>query len=292
MHILTKHTNITCLPKSIWNSKKLQHLYMNNIHLDVPIRKQLPDESPANLVTLRGLLIGKKSPSKDWLNGLKGLRTLALTCHIESLGKIIVPWISSKSLTNLRSLKLRSIDEFSRPSSLPLQIMSDNQSLSELYLTGSLPPEIGVTQLPQNLKMLSLAVSKLEHDPMPRLGKLPNLNILRLFARSYLGKEMTCQSKGFPALRVLKLWMLEELEKWTVPEDSMPRLRELEIRCCEKLTETDGWQRLSSSLKELILTNKPPTLVRDIKKREEWAKVRLTVNKWDFDPLPPDTAKA
>uniref|UniRef100_A0A6N2MGC8 Uncharacterized protein n=1 Tax=Salix viminalis TaxID=40686 RepID=A0A6N2MGC8_SALVM len=55
-----KHTNITCLPKSIWNSKKLQHLYMNNIHLDVPIRKQLPDESPPNLVTLRGLLIGKK----------------------------------------------------------------------------------------------------------------------------------------------------------------------------------------------------------------------------------------
>ncbi|KAJ6391159.1 hypothetical protein OIU77_025198 [Salix suchowensis] len=49
-----KHTNITCLPKSIWNSKKLQHLYMNNIHLDVPIRKQLPHESPPNLVTLRG----------------------------------------------------------------------------------------------------------------------------------------------------------------------------------------------------------------------------------------------
>ncbi|KAJ6335189.1 hypothetical protein OIU78_011930 [Salix suchowensis] len=286
-----KHTNITCLPKSIWNSKKLQHLYMNNIHLDVPIRKQLPHESPANLVTLRGLLIGRKRPSKDWLNGLKGLRTLALTCHIESLQEIIVPWIS-ESLTNLRSLKLRSINEFSRPSSLPLQIMSDNQSLSELYLTGSLPPEIGVTQLPQTLKMLSLAVSKLEHDPMPDLGKLPNLNILRLFARSYLGKEMTCQSKGFPALRVLKLWMLEELEKWTVPEDSMPLLRELEIRCCENLRETDGWQRLSSSLKELILTNMPPTLVKDINKREEWDKVRITVNTWDFDPLPLDTAKA
>ncbi|KAJ6685907.1 DISEASE RESISTANCE PROTEIN RP [Salix purpurea] len=171
--------------------------------------------------------------------------------------------------------------------------MSDNQSLSELYLTGSLPPEIGVTQLPQTLKMLSLAVSKLEHDPMPDLGKLPNLNILRLFARSYLGKEMTCQSKGFPALRVLKLWMLEELEKWTVPEDSMPLLRELEIRCCENLRETDGWQRLSSSLKELILTNMPPTLVKDINKREEWDKVRITVNIWEFDPLPqPDTAKA
>ncbi|KAJ6709786.1 hypothetical protein OIU74_010813 [Salix koriyanagi] len=49
-----KHTNITCLPKSIWNSKKLQHLYMNNIHLDVPIRKQLPDESPANLCHFTG----------------------------------------------------------------------------------------------------------------------------------------------------------------------------------------------------------------------------------------------
>ncbi|KAJ6730076.1 DISEASE RESISTANCE PROTEIN RP [Salix viminalis] len=170
--------------------------------------------------------------------------------------------------------------------------MSDNQSLSELYLTGSLPPEIGVTQLPQTLKMLSLAVSKLEHDPMPDLGKLPNLNILRLFARSYLGKEMTCQSKGFPVLRVLKLWMLEELEKWTVQEDSMPLLRELEIRRCAKLNKTDGWQRLSSSLKELILTNMPDTLEEDIKKRKEWAKVRITVNTWKFDPLPPDTAKA
>ncbi|CAK7323733.1 unnamed protein product [Dovyalis caffra] len=278
-----KHTNITCLPMSIWNSKKLRHLYMNEIYLDVSIQKQLASESLGNLLTLWGLLIGKKKPREDWLNRLIGLRKLALTCHFESL-KEIIPWISK--LMNLHSLKLRSIDEFSRPSSLELEAMSMPHKLSELYLLGKLSPDIGVLRLPQTLKMLTLSVSKLEKDPMSELGKLPNLSILRLFARSYLGKEMICEGKGFPELRVLKLWTLEELEQWTVQEGSMPRLRELEIRRCEKLKETGGWKRLTKTLKELILTNMPDALVKGIKQSKEWANVPVIVNIWDFAPLP------
>jgi len=44
---------------------------------------------------------------------------------------------------------------------------------------------------------------------MTVLGKLPELSILRLFADSYLGSEMTCDVRGFQKLRVLKLWMLD-----------------------------------------------------------------------------------
>ncbi|KDP38350.1 hypothetical protein JCGZ_04275 [Jatropha curcas] len=207
---------------------------------------------------------------------------LGLTFHFKSLEQIS-PWISK--CKELRSLKLRSIDEFSRPSELKLESMNKHDRLSELYLLGKLSQKIEHLQLPKNLKMVTLSVSNLTEDPMQTLGELPQLKILRLFARSYIGKEMTCKAKGFPELRVLKLWMLEELEKWIVQEGSMLRLRELEIRRCDKLKETSGWQQLNS-LKELILTNMSEDFVAEMESTMKERNVKITKNNWKFDPLP------
>lgn len=73
---------------------------------------------------------------------------------------------------------------------------------------------------------------KLVEDPMPVLGQLQDLSILRLFDDSYVGPRMTCVRGGFHKLRVLKLWMLDKLEHWTVQHRAMPLLQELEIRRC------------------------------------------------------------
>ena len=89
---------------------------------------------------------------------------------------------------------------------------------------------------PRNLRTLTLSMSGLEEDPMPVLGKLlPQLNTLRLFAHSYEGSHMTCRSADFPNLRVLKMWKLEKLRRWKVKQGAMPKLVELEIRCCVRL---------------------------------------------------------
>ncbi|CAI0468653.1 unnamed protein product [Linum tenue] len=288
-----KHTNIMSLPISIWDSEKLRHLYLNEIHLDKSAQSKqlLAQGSLTNLLTLWGLMIGKTVPSMEWLNRLKSLTRLGLTCHSRSLSEIS-GWISQ--CTRLKSLKLRSIDRFSRPSDLALPDISCHDKLSDLYLLGKLPEETNMGTLPQSLKILTLSLSKLKNDPMETLGQLPQLNILRLFGQSYLGKEMTCHPKGFPKLRVLKLWVLEELDKLTVCEGSMPALREMEIRRCMKLRETQGLQNLTM-LKELILTNMPPSFIsetrRSMRERQmkEGSKVIVTVNDWDFMPLPQES---
>ena len=92
-----------------------------------------------------------------------------------------------------------------------------------------------MSQFPYSLIDLTLSGSGLVEDPMQSLDKLPNLRSLKLLAKSYLGKNMLCSSGGFPELRVLKLWMLEQLEEWNVEKGALQGLRDLEVRSCIKL---------------------------------------------------------
>ncbi|KAK7839793.1 disease resistance protein rpp13 [Quercus suber] len=206
------------------------------------------------LQTLSGLFIGNKNVVKSYLYSLHHLRKLKLTFYSKSV-EGIASWLSE--LNTLRSLKLRSIDEFDRPATLELGYLVTLRELSELYLVG--PFTISIRSLcARNLKVLTLSASKLEKDPMPVLGRLPYLNCLRLFRNSHLGKDMTCPEEGFPQLRVLKLWMLENLEEWTLMEGTMPLLRELEIRLCPRLKQP---RKLPLTLKDVVLINMPDGFV-------------------------------
>ena len=92
-----------------------------------------------------------------------------------------------------------------------------------------------MSQFPYSLTDLTLSGSGLVEDPMRSLEKLPNLRSLKFLAKSYLGKKMVCLLGGFPQLRVLKLWKLEQLEEWNVEKGSLQALRFLEIRFCTSL---------------------------------------------------------
>lgn len=256
-----KHTNILTIPSSIWMAKNLRHLYLNEIYFDTPI-KEPNSGSLTNIRTLWGLFIGPKSLAENCLDKLIGLRKLGLTYTSESVRGAIADWISN--LTSLQFLRLRSRDKFGRPSTLELRDMSTNQKLSDLYLLGQLPKAIDELQFPPTLKILTLSVSQLENDPMPILGKLPRLNILRLLRHSYKGKTMTCFYDGFPVLRVLKLWMLEDLESWILEEGAMPQLGDLEIRRCLRLKQLEKLQ-LIENLK-VTLTNMPEEFVAKFKR--------------------------
>eukprot|EP00257_Ricinus_communis_P013340 XP_015570756.1 probable disease resistance protein RF9 [Ricinus communis] len=276
-----KHTNIPALPISIWKAKKLRHLYMNDIHFGMSFQKQGIKVSLTNLQTLWGLLVGKSCSVINWLQQLTNLRKLGLTCLDSSVQKII-NWIPELK-ENLESLRLRSINEFNEPSDLDLGTMKQHKKLSELHLFGRLVT-FDMHELPPNLTMLTLSVSQLEQDPMPILGKLPRLSILRLFANSYLGKQMSSPRNGFPELRVLKLWMLEELEEWTVEEGSMRELQKLEIRCCTNLKLPGGLYNLAA-LDELTLTNMPGKFVADIRTNTKRS-VKISTHYWKFPTLP------
>lgn len=258
-----KHTNVTNLPSSIWKVKSLQHLYMNEVCFDNSTggRKPWP-KYLCNLQTLWGLYIGApKSPMLDVLSKLTRLKKLGLTCNSPVVGKATE---RISKLTMLESLKLRSRDLFGQPSDLNLSDMTGLNSLSELYLLGSLPKQDCLTLLPQNLKILTLSMSGLDDDPMQVLGKLKSLEILRLFAGSYAGSELECDEASFPRLRVLKLWKLEELEAANVHETALSCLEELEIKNCGRLMFIESLNHIES-LKQISLIKVKEKLVTNIK---------------------------
>ncbi|GKV14861.1 hypothetical protein SLEP1_g25668 [Rubroshorea leprosula] len=257
-----KHTNLSTLPGTFWKAKHLQHLYLNNICFDTCISKaRQTNGSLTNLQTLLGLAIRNKS-SVDCLKAtqMSDLRKLGVKCY-EEFTEEIVGWISG--LSELQSLKLRSINKIGEPSPLKLEDFSSPVKLSQLYLSGKLPETFDFGKFPQNLEILTLSVSKLSKDPMEELGTLVKLKILRLHARSYTGEKMTCRSGTFPKLRVLKLWMLVELKEWIVEEGAMPALEEVEIRCCKKLNKPTGLEGLKT-LKDLVLTSMEDDFVKDV----------------------------
>ncbi|KAF7847797.1 hypothetical protein BT93_L2565 [Corymbia citriodora subsp. variegata] len=272
-----KHTNVTTLPNSIWKAKNLRHLYLNEVHIDAFFQK-LTKGSLSSLQTLRGLYVGKEKAVTKGLDRLVNLRKLGLMCQEKSV-KAVLNWV--QLLPNLHSLKLWSIDEFGKSSKIELVSLEKQTKLCNLYLLGNLVKQVNLSEvLPSSLRKLTLSMLALNEDPMPVLGKLPELIILRLFANSYSGSEMTCDVGGFPKLRALKLWMLDKLNTWTVKEGTMPILQELEIRGCDKLSPIDGIGHLQS-LKELTLTSMPENFIAIIKSRIG-RKLYIKVNYWEL----------
>ncbi|KAJ9554087.1 hypothetical protein OSB04_018132 [Centaurea solstitialis] len=265
-----KHTHITTLPSSIWKMKHLRHLCLNGSRLDISAKSR----APSQLQTLWGLFVDEKDARKIGLtlSKMTNLRKLDLTRRSSSTSNSssyeeIDLWI--QSLSSLQSLRLRSKDKMGRPSELIVKPFSSLKNLSQLYLLGHLHKSLDWYQIPAGVKVLTLSVSQLEDDPMPTLSQLSSLMVLRLLADSYVGEEMHCPEKGFPALRVLKLWKLENLKLFTVHEGTMQKLHTLEIRCCENLEDLPVTLLQIKGLDNLVLTDMPELFVSAIKKKKE-----------------------
>ena len=247
-----KHTYIRILPGSVWKLQKLQHLYMNEIHR-CKIQYKPRCNFLQNLQTLWGAFVDKDSPLKDGLYRLISLRKLKMAIQLnlsqqQELAESLV------KMRHLQTLKLKSIDEMGWPQNLELYCLSGLENLSNLYLFGKLetPSIININGLPLNLTELTLSASRLSNDPMPELEKLCQLKLLSFYFDSYTGTSMVCSNGGFPQLQVLRFWMLNVLEEWKVEEQAMPKLKNLEIRSCEKLMVPTGLRHLKT-LRELKL---------------------------------------
>nr|POF25207.1 putative disease resistance protein [Quercus suber] len=269
-----KHTYIRILPSSIWKLKKLRHLCMNQIYRS-QIKHQPSGSSLQNLHTLRGEFIDKDSPLKDGLRRLTNLRKLALAFQL-NLSQQIALAESLLKLKQLKTLKLKSIDEMSRPQDLKATFLLGLENLSNLYLFGKLE-NTSINRLPQSLTDLTLSASGLLDDPMPGLEKLKKLECLNLYSGSYTGKSMSCSKGGFPLLHVLNFWMLEELEEWNVVEEAMPNLKKLEIRSCNSLKVPTGLGHLKT-LSELKLKDMPVKFTAEIEETKEiiWGDIALS----------------
>ena len=232
-----KHTSINALPSSIWKLKQLRHLYLTESSRS-KLKLQHDANFPTILQTLCGVFVDEETPIRDGLDQLLSIRKLGLTMsHKQGVMSLqlqaVVDWVLK--LSQLRSLRLKSIDGNNQPLELELKPLVSHVNLSYIYLLGRLRNPSILSQFPYSLIDLTLSGSGLVKDPMQSLEKLPNLRSLKLLAKSYLGKKMVCSLGGFSQLRVLKLWKLEQLEEWDVEKGAVQALRDLEIRFCTSL---------------------------------------------------------
>jgi Leucine-rich repeat (LRR) protein len=277
-----KHTYISSLPHSIWKMQRLRHLYLSESYRS-RFKPRQSGASLTDLQTLWGAFVDEKSPVKGGLDTLVNLRKLGVACRCMSNQDVamtsqleaVANWINN--LTKLQSLRLKSHDKNNDPADLHLNPLSEHRELSSGYFLGRLKTPSVISKFPVNLIELTLSASALTEvdDPMQQLVNLPKLRILRLFSESYVGESMCCPKDSFPQLQVLKLWKLEKLEKWTVQEGALSRLRDLEIRSCARLQKLpDGLQHVKT-LQELKLSDMPREFTERIKdsNSEDWGKI-------------------
>ena len=232
-----KHTSINALPNSIWKLQQLRHLHLTESSRS-KLMLQHVARFPTILLTLCGIFVDEETPLRGGLDRLLSIRKLGLTLSAKqglvSLQlQAVVNWVLK--LSQIRSLRLKSIDENNQPWELELKPLISLVNLSYIYLLGWIRNPSIISQFPCSLIDLTLSGSRLVEDPMQSLDKLPNLRSLKLLAKSYLGKNMLCSLGGFPQLRVLKLWKLEQLEEWNVEKGALQSLIDLEIRFCSSL---------------------------------------------------------
>lgn len=248
-----KHTCLRSLPGCIWKLQQLRHLYLSESYRS---RIMAPGSSSSllDIQTLWGAFVDEETQIEYGLNRLSNLRKLGLVYRLPVKQQgILADWISK--LHHLESLRLRSVDDMNNPSLLYLKTLSGLSKLSSLYLLGTLANPFVLETFPESLTEITLSLSGIFFDPMRVLEKLPYLRILNLYAGSYTKKTMVCSSGGFPLLRVLNLWKLEELEEWIIKDGSLIILRHLEIRSCLKLKMIPEGLKHLEHCRELKLTN-------------------------------------
>nr|XP_027088753.1 putative late blight resistance protein homolog R1B-16 [Coffea arabica] len=167
------------------------------------------------------------SPCLDHLNTLK----LAIDPSSQSLQKLLTYLPSIRRLKCKRSEK--SSEEFTRIDDkiLVFDCLSQLESLNLSFFDG-----YGF-KFPLNLKKLTLSYNHQPWSEISTIGKLPNLQVLKLRHGSFVGIEEWEMKEGeFPNLRVLKLIGVA-LRSWTASSDSFLHLEKLVVHNCPGLKD-------------------------------------------------------
>ncbi|KAL5557854.1 hypothetical protein UlMin_034065 [Ulmus minor] len=257
-YLSLKETNVKVLPKSIRNLQKLQTL---------DIRDTLIRELPAEineLRNLRHLLAYKYNYSivegvrmHEGFGNLENLQTLTtFEAHpggvglVKELGLLRklrwldVSKISSEtwrgvcaSVTNMDHLQRFSVIAKDTNEVLDLLHISSPPHLRELVVVGRLQNFQDMIPLFRNLRGLTLKSSWLSDDPCKCLKELPNLEILRLSHKAYVGEELHFEKGGFEKLKQLQLYSLEKLKRIEIDGGALPALEKLVLYACPLLEE-------------------------------------------------------
>ncbi|XP_078179940.1 putative disease resistance RPP8-like protein 2 [Carex rostrata] len=231
-----RDTNIKTLPESLWNIKTLRHVYVN----PSPPIKGAP--STTNIDDLQ--ILKTVTVHESWLENfpqfLSNLRKLALLNRDNPDSKSNPYW---KSISNVLSHMVNLLSMTIIGDIVPSEFV-DIRAFPNLKTVNSIKFEgqwicrklfIDHVKFPPNLVKLTLIKSGLKEDPMSVLERLQALKYLSLQCGAYTGMKMICSANGFPQLRFLELFKLENLEIWEVKPMAMSQLTTLRVAQCLKL---------------------------------------------------------
>ncbi|KAG6666632.1 putative disease resistance protein At1g50180 isoform X2 [Carya illinoinensis] len=219
------------------NMEHLRHLYLPQFS-KIRGKLQLPNASKLQtLVNIPVFICAVEDPTVGFDEFGKNLMPSNFTFNCLHVLKISHPFIRRDKRVDITPM------------------VTSCPHIYQLRLLGRIKKLPEHDKISPHLAKLSLLHTDLEEDPMLILEKFPNIKILYLGNKSYIGKKMMCSVRGFPQLQSLILAHLPNLEEWEVEEGSMPNLYHLKIVFCEDLRMVPDGLQFVGNLQKLEIVH-------------------------------------
>ncbi|KAI5678560.1 hypothetical protein M9H77_09510 [Catharanthus roseus] len=200
---------VISLADAIWCLKKLRHVQISKFAVFRLLNDQHGDSSGQDyLVSISSLILRFGKETEYALRKLSNLRKMKCI-FFES-------WDNSLNCNN-----------FPR-----LEVLSLLESFKVTYYGRALQP--GEFSIPSNLKKLTLSNFHLQWDKISVIGKLQNLEVLKLLSGAFDGENWDMVEGEFSEVKYLKLDTLN-IAEWNACSDHLPTLQQLVLRCCKQM---------------------------------------------------------
>ncbi|KAL3812430.1 hypothetical protein ACJIZ3_013698 [Penstemon smallii] len=255
------------IPDVLWKLSNLINLYFpisfrsydqGKLKLEGMPKLQVIENFPAGMCDANDL-----SPTKD-------LHIFTGIADGNAMGvKDIITLINGKANLCHSSLTLKNFDCYSKDRLSLVRDVLMCDALRGLHLEGHLITMPKDLVIAQNFIDMVFDGSEFVQDPMPILGRLPQLRSLVLCNDAIVGKEIYCSGSSFKQLKSLKMGNLQYFEKWMLDSEAMPHLSVLTIEQCHKLQRLPDELMKRENLTELKIGSMPSVFEEIIRQRAE-----------------------
>ncbi|XP_073127814.1 probable disease resistance protein At1g59620 [Henckelia pumila] len=269
----------------LWNFKRLRYLYLPVVFLVQNKAQEYHDHK----LKLNGLT--ELEILENFHAGLCDANDLEMLYNVqrftgvvdgnnddlEKIFKHLKHWKIASS--GQSSLVVKNFDCYSEKRFLIVEnLLTRCKALPVLEIEGHLPRLPGYTDISPNFTEMVFSRSELiEQDPMQILGKLPKLRSLVLSNNAFAAYKMVCSKSDFPELKILKLAMLQRLNRWEVDSGAMPKLAILVIEQCKGLEMLPDELMEITTLKELKIGSMPRKFQDKVRSMAAQVPLRVTM---------------
>ncbi|CAI9111947.1 OLC1v1012298C1 [Oldenlandia corymbosa var. corymbosa] len=195
------------LPEFFWRMKNLRQVYIKRLYINGIADHEFGQLK--NLEVLSVPYLGSRDEVKELLRRLPGLRKLRF------------------NLENTHSCKFHELSSLTHLESVTV---FPNFHVSRKMVKY----EFRSFDFPSSLRKLTLNGLEVEWSLISSIGKLPNLEVLKLNSNSFIGNRWDVEDGQFLNLKQLELnWL--KIRKWTFQDEPFPSLERLIMTFCFEL---------------------------------------------------------